>query len=132
MASQMRKMREEVIGALSLLLAECGLGTWEEGRRLENAKERLAKEREVAHKSQEVAKVVEKVSVEAVGRATKEREVATVVEAVAKRQEVDRVTQVQKLVALRNNLDVVVVSVRRAMTEEQRAAGCEADPDRGA
>ena len=126
LASQVRKMREEVMGALSLLLAERGLETWEEGRWLENAKERLAKESEVTNKSQEVAKVVEKVSVEAVGRATRQCEGATVGEAAAKRREVDGVTQAQKLVALRRNLDVVVESGRRAITEEQRAAGCEA------
>ena len=34
MTLQVRRMREEVMGALGLLLAERGLGTWEEGRRL--------------------------------------------------------------------------------------------------
>ena len=38
MASQVRKMREEVMGALGLLLAERGFGTWEEGRRLKNTR----------------------------------------------------------------------------------------------
>ena len=48
MTSKVRRIREEVIGAIGLLLAERGLGTWEEGRRLENTRGRLERERAAA------------------------------------------------------------------------------------
>ena len=47
MASQVRKMREEVMGAFGLLLAERGLETWAEGRRLERARVAAKREHEV-------------------------------------------------------------------------------------
>ena len=54
MASQVRRMREEVMGAIGLLLAERGLGTWEEGRRLENTRGRLKRERAAAQREHDV------------------------------------------------------------------------------
>ena len=85
MTVQVRRMREEVIGVLGLLLAERGLGTWEEGRRLENTHGRLARERVAAQREHEVLKVAEKVSAEMERRVTKAREAAVEIEAAARR-----------------------------------------------
>ena len=57
MASQVSKMREEVMGALSLLLVERGLGMWEEGRRLENTWERLERVTVTAQREHKVRKI---------------------------------------------------------------------------
>ena len=59
MALQVRRMREEVMGALGLLLAERGLETWEEGRRLDNTRGRLERERVAARREHEVSKIAE-------------------------------------------------------------------------
>ena len=80
MASQVRRMREEVIGALSLLLAERGLGTWEEGKKLQHNRGRLERDRMAAQKEHEVVKGSGR-------RVAREREATVEVEAAARRQE---------------------------------------------
>ena len=126
MASQVRRMREEIMGAIGLLLAERGLGSWKEGRRLENTRGRLERGRAAAQKEHEVVKVAERVLAEAERRVTKEREAAAEVEAAAKRQEAEEVARAGRLAALRNNLDVAAESMRGAKTDAERSAGCEA------
>ena len=126
MALQVRRMREEVLGALGLLLAECGLGTWEGGGRLENTRGRLERERVATQTEHEVLKVVEKFPTESERRVAKEREAAAEVEAAARRQEAQEVARAERLPALRKNLDMVPESVRGAKTDAERAAGCEA------
>ena len=126
MALQVRRLREEVMGALGLPLAVRGLGTWEEGRRLENIHGRLERERVVAQREHEVLKVAEKVSAETESRVTKEREAALEVEAAAKRLEEEDVAHAERLVALRRNLHIAAESVRGAKTDAERSAGCEA------
>ena len=126
MASLVRRMREEVMGALGLLLAERGLGTWEEGRRLQNTRRRLEREGVVVQREHEVLKLAEKVSAETEGRVTKESEAAVEVEAVVRRQEAEEVAQAERLAAMRKNLDVAAESVRGARTDAERSAGCEA------
>ena len=125
-ASQVRRMREKVIGALGLLLAEHGLGTLEEGRRLGNTCGRLERERVAAQREHEVLKVAEKVSAETERRVAKERKVAVEVEAAAKRQEAKDRERAARLAALRKNLDVAAESVKGAKTDAERSAGCEA------
>ena len=124
MASQVRRMREEVMGAIGLLRAECGLGTWEEGRRLENTRGRLERERAAAQREHEVFKVAERVSAGMEARVIKEREAAAEVEAAEKRQKAEDVARAERLAALRKNLDVAVGSVRGARTDRERAAEC--------
>ena len=126
MASQVRRMRKEVMGAIGLLRAECGLGTWEEGRRLENTRGRLERERAAAQREHEVFKVAERVSAGMEARVIKEREAAAEVEAAEKRQKAEDVARAERLAALRKNLDVAAESVRGAKTEAERSAGCEA------
>ena len=126
MVSQVRKMREEVMGAIGLLLAERGLRRWEEGRRLENTRGRLESERAAAQREDEVLKVAERVSAETERRVTKEHGAAAEVEAAAKQQEVKDVARAERLAALRKNLDVAAESVRGAKTDAARSAGCEA------
>ena len=125
-ASQVRRMRGEVMGAIGLLLAERGLGTWEEGRRLENTRGRLERERAAAQREHEVMKVAERVSAEAERRVTREREAAAEVEAAAKRQGAVEEARDERLAALRKNLDVAAESMRSAKTDAERSAGCEA------
>ena len=126
MASQVRRMREEVMGALSLLLVKRRLGIWEEGRCLENTKGRLERERVAAQIDHEVYKVGGKVSAEAARHKTREHEAAKEVEAATKRQEAEGVARAEKLAAVRKNLDVAAESVRGAKTDAERSAGCEA------
>ena len=126
MALQVRKMRVEVMGALGLLLAERGLGTWKEGRRLENTRGRLEREGVATQREHEVLKVAEKVTAETERRVTRECEAAAEVEAAAKRQEAEIVERAERLAALHKNLDVAVESVRGAKTDPDRAARCEA------
>ena len=125
MASQVRRISEKVMGAMSLLLAEHGLGTWEEGRRLEKTRGRLERERVATQKEHEVMKVAEKVSAEATRHVAKEHEAAVEVEAAAKRQDTEGVAGAEKLAALRKNLNVAAESVRGAKTDADRSAGCE-------
>ena len=125
-ASQVRRIREEVMRVLSLLLAGRRLGTWEEGRRLENTQWKLERERVVAQKEHEVMKVAERVSAGAAQLVAKEREAVEEVEAAGKRQEAEGVARAEKLAALRKNLDVAAESVRWAKTDAEKSAGCEA------
>ena len=74
MEREVRKARDEMMGAISLLLAERGLGTWEEERRLENAKGQLVRDRECARKSHEAAVVANKVKADEDRRLAKARE----------------------------------------------------------
>lgn len=52
---KVKRMKEEVMGAIAMLLAERGLGTCVEERRLENTRVTLMREREVAEKAHEVS-----------------------------------------------------------------------------
>ena len=109
-----------------ILLAERGLGTWEEGRRLENTWARLESERVAPQKEHEVIKVAERVFAEAARRVVKEYNAAVEIEAAAKRQEAEGIAWAEKLAALRRNLDVAAESVRGAQTDAERSTGCEA------
>lgn len=115
----------EVMGALSLLLAKRGLGTWQEGRGLENTRERLAKEREAAKMSHEVASMAETVSAEGARRVAREREAASAVEPAAKRQDADGVERAERLMVLLTNLDVTAKSVRGAKMDAETVAARE-------
>lgn len=57
MVREVKKMKEELMGAITMLLAERGLGTWEKERRLENTRAKLVREREVAEKAHGVSKM---------------------------------------------------------------------------
>ena len=126
MAREVKKMREEVMGALGLLLAEHGLGTWEEGRRLENTRGRLQRERVEAQRAHDVAVVAGKVSAEEARRAVKEREAPKEAEAAAVRQQAETVARRERELAVRKNLDAAAESVRTAGSEEEKMATCEA------
>ena len=114
MASPVRRMREEVMGALSLLLVERRLETWEEYRRLKNIRGRLERERVAAQREHEVLKMAEKVSAERKRQVAKEREAAVEVGATAKRQEAEEVPLAERQAVLLKNLDELAECVRGA------------------
>ena len=93
LAREVSKARDEMMGAISLLLAERGLGTWEEDRRLENTNGQLVRDRERARKSHEAAVVAKKVKADEDRRLTEAREAETRVEEAALRQESERVAR---------------------------------------
>ena len=126
MAREVKKMREEVMDALGLLLAERGLGTWEEGRRLENTRGRLQREQVEAQRAHDVAVVAGKVSAVEARRAAKERQAAEEAEAAAVRQEAATVPRRERELTVRKNLDVAAESVRTAGSEKEKMGACEA------
>lgn len=74
MVREIRKVREEVMGALGLLLAETGLGTWEDGRRLERTCVRLVREQEDAERAHGVLQVAACVTAEEAKKVARARE----------------------------------------------------------
>ena len=81
------------MGAISILLAERGLATWEEERRLENTKGQLVRER--ARKSHEAAVAANIVRADEDRRLAKAREAEKRVEEAALRQENERVVRLE-------------------------------------
>ena len=126
MIRQIRKVREEMMSALALLLAERGLGTWEEGRKLERTRARLVREREDAEKAHGVSQVAARVTVEEERKMARAREAELKVTEAGLRQEADRATKVLQGQEANRNLEVAVLTLRGVVSDEERKAGCEA------
>ena len=91
MVKEAKRVRDELMGAVSLLLAERGLGTWEEERRLKNVRGQLVKDQERARKAHEVDRVAEKVKADEARLLARAREAEKRAEKAALRQEGERV-----------------------------------------
>ena len=126
MVREIRKGREELMGAITLLLAERGLGTWEEERRLENTRGQLVKDRERAKMAHEDEKVAEKVKANENRRLSKARESEKRMEEAALRQEKERVAKLEWEREAKRNLEVAALTLTGAKTDEERLAACEA------
>ena len=96
MVREVKRVRDELIGAVSLLLAERGLGTWEEERRLENVRDQMAKDRERARKTHEVERVAGKVRAEEERLVARAREAERRAEEAALRQEKERAARLER------------------------------------
>ena len=125
MVREIRKVREEMMGALALLLTERGLGTWEEGRKLERTRAKLVREREDAEKVHVVLQVAGHVTAEEERKMARAREAELKVTEAALRQEADRVTKVVQGQEANRNLEVAVLTLKGAVSDEERKAGCE-------
>ena len=123
---EVRKARDEMMGAISLLLAERGLGTWEEERRLGNTKGQLVRDRERARKSHEAAVVTNKVRADEDRRLAKVREAEKRVEEAALRQENERVARLEHERQAKRNAEVAALTLKGAVSDEERLAACEA------
>ena len=126
MVREVRKVMEELMGSISLLLAERGLGTWEEERRLEYTRSQLVKNRVRAKMAHEVEKVAEKVKADENRRLTKARESERRVEEVVLRQKRERVAELEREREARRNAEVAALTLKGAKTDEERLAACEA------
>ena len=126
MAREVRKARDEMMGAISLLLAERGLGTWEEERRLENTKGQLVRDREHARKSHEAALVANTVKADEDRRLAKAQEAEKRVEEAALRQESEYVARMEQERQAKRNLEVAALTLKGAVSDEERLAACEA------
>ena len=127
LAKEVRKVRDELMGAVSLLLAEWGLGTWEEEGKLENTWGQWVKDRERARKTHEVASVVERVKADEEKKVARAREDERKVDEAALRQERERVAWLERECEARRNMEVAALTLREAgdVPDEQRLAICE-------
>ena len=126
MVREVRKTRKELMCAITLLLAERGLGTWEEERRLENTRGQLVKDWERAKLAHEVKKVAAKVKADENRRLVKARESERRVEEAALRQERERVAELEREREARRNAEVAALTLKGAKTDEERLAACDA------
>ena len=114
MARGVKRVRDELMGAVSLLLAERGLGTWEEERRLENVRGQLMKDRERARKAHEVDRVAERVKADEARVVAKAREAERRAEEAALRQEKERTARIEREREVRRNAEVAALTLKGA------------------
>ena len=126
MVREIRKVREQMMGTLALLLAERGLSKWEEGRKLERTRARLVREQEGTERAHQVSQVAARVTAEEARKATGAREPEVKVSEATLRQEAGRVAKVVQGQEANSNLEVAVLTLRGAVSEEERKAGYEA------
>ena len=114
MVKEVKRVRDELMGAVSLLLAERGLGTWEEERRLENVRGQLVKDRQRARKAHEVDRVAEKVKADEARVLARAREAEKRAEEAALRQEGERVASLEQEREVRRNAEVAALTLKGA------------------
>ena len=122
MVREVKRVRDELMDAVSLLLAERGLGTWEEERRLENVRDQIAKDRERARKSHEVERVAEKVRAEEERLVARAKEAERRAEEAALRQEKERAARLEREREAKRNAEVAALTAKGAVTDEERLA----------
>ena len=84
------------------------------------------REREDTEKAHEVSQVAARMTAEEARRLTRARETEVKVAEAALRQEADRVARVMQEQEANRNLEVAVLTLRGALSDEERKAGCEA------
>ena len=122
MVREMKKVRDELMSAVSLLLAERGLGTWEEERRLGNVRDQLVKDRERARKAHEVDRVAERVKADEAKLLARAREAEKRAEEAALRQEGERIARLEREREVRRNAEVAALTLKGAGSDEERLA----------
>lgn len=104
MVREVRNIKEEMMGAITMLVAERGLGTWEEERRLENTRAKLVTEQECAEKANVVSNVVAQLRMKEANKTAKASEEEAKVEEAAMRQEAERVARFESEREVNRNL----------------------------
>ena len=126
MVREVKRVRDELMGAISLLLAERGLGTWEEGRRLDNVRGELVKEREKAAKAHEVERVAERAKADEDKLLARAQEAERRVEEAALSQEGERVAKLEREREARRNAESAALSLKGELSDEEWLAACQA------
>ena len=111
-----------MMGAVSLLLAEKGLGTWEEERRLENVRDQMAKDRERARKAHEVERVAEKVRADEARLVARAQEAERRAEEAALRQKKERTARLEREREAKRNAEVAALTAKGAVRDGERLA----------
>ena len=125
MVREVKRVRDELMGAVSLLLAERGLGTCEEERRLENVRGQLMKDRERARKAHEVDRVAERVKADEAKVVARAREAERRAEEAALRQEKERTARLEREREVKRNAEVAALTLKGAKSDEERLAAAE-------
>ena len=122
MVREVKRVRDELMGAVSLLLAEKGLRTWEEERRLESVRSQLIKDRERAKKAHEVDSVAERVKADEAKLVARAQGAEKRAEEAALRQEKERAARLEREREVRRNAEVAALTMKGAMSDEERLA----------
>ena len=122
---EIKKVRHEQKSAVSLLLAERGLGTWEEERRLENVRDQLVKDRERARRAHEVDRVAERVKADEAKMLARAREAEKRAEEAVLRQERERVTRLEREREVRRNSELAALTLKGPGSDAERLAAAE-------
>ena len=122
MVREVKRVRDELMGAVSLLLAEKGLGTWEEKRRLENVRDQMAKDRERARKAHEVERVAEKVRADEARLVARAKEAERRAEEAALRQKKERTARLEREREAKRNAEVAALTAKGAVRDGERLA----------